>query len=113
MELLHFVPLNSTTTLAPATENPTEAPAEEMSSSIKMIIGILLVIVGEVIPPSMKKKSFFNCSFQFFHGVQFVYESKYLTKYNIPPLKVVGLEGEQVFLPFTNISFPSPPPKAK
>ena len=31
---------------------------------------------------------------QFFHGVQFVYEAKYLTKYNLPPLKVVGLEGE-------------------
>ena len=32
--------------------------------------------------------------FQFFHGVQFVYEAKYLTKYNLPPLKVVGLEGK-------------------
>ena len=36
---------------------------------------------------------------QFFHGVQFVYEAKYLTKYNIPPLKVVGLEGKSYKIP--------------
>jgi len=41
-----------------------------------MPIGIALVIVGE-----------------FFHGCQFVYEQKYLTQYNIPPLMVVGYEG--------------------
>jgi len=49
---------------------------DEMSAAVKLLVGIALVIVAE-----------------FFHGVQFVYEAKYLTKYNIPPLKVVGLEG--------------------
>jgi len=39
-------------------------------------IGILLVLVGE-----------------FFHGAQFVYEEKYITKYKLAPLKVVGIEG--------------------
>ena len=37
---------------------------------------------------------------QFFHGVQFVYEAKYLTKYNLPPLKVVGLEGKSLKITF-------------
>lgn len=41
-----------------------------------MVVGIILVLVGE-----------------FFHGAQFVYEEKYLTKYKIPPLMCVGLEG--------------------
>merc|ERR1712158_91128 len=50
--------------------------SEEMSAAVRLLVGIALVVVGE-----------------FFHGVQFVYEAKYLTKYNIPPLKVVGLEG--------------------
>jgi len=59
--------LNTTTVL------PEEAADD---NSIDMLIGICLVLVGE-----------------FFHGVQFVYESKYMTKYNLPPLKVVGLEG--------------------
>jgi len=49
---------------------------EEMSAAVRLLVGIALVIVAE-----------------FFHGVQFVYEAKYLTKYNLPPLKVVGLEG--------------------
>jgi len=39
-------------------------------------IGILLVLVGE-----------------FFHGAQFVYEEKFITKYKLAPLKVVGIEG--------------------
>ena len=46
---------------------------------------------------------------QFFHGVQFVYEAKYLTKYNIPPLKVVGLEGKSykilLTILFSNLDF--------
>jgi len=50
--------------------------SEEMSAAVRLLVGIALVVVAE-----------------FFHGVQFVYEAKYLTKYNIPPLKVVGLEG--------------------
>jgi len=53
-----------------------EEESDEMSAAVRLLVGIALVIVGE-----------------FFHGVQFVYEAKYLTKYNIPPLKVVGLEG--------------------
>jgi len=56
--------------------DPLEEDSEEMSAAVKLLVGIALVIVAE-----------------FFHGVQFVYESKYLTKYNLPPLKVVGLEG--------------------
>ena len=32
-------------------------------------------------------------SFQFFHGLQFVYEQKYMMKYDLHPLKVVGYEG--------------------
>ena len=43
---------------------------------------------------SRQRGSFLLFLSQFFHGVQFVYEAKYLTKYNLPPLKVVGLEGE-------------------
>jgi len=38
--------------------------------------GIALVLVGE-----------------FFHAVQFVYEEKFITKYRLAPLKVVGIEG--------------------
>jgi len=53
----------------------TEAP-EDDDKGINVLIGIVLVLVGE-----------------FFHGVQFVYEEKYLTKYGLAPLKVVGLEG--------------------
>merc|ERR1719331_2245273 len=39
-------------------------------------IGIGMVLVGE-----------------FFHGLQFVYESKYMNEYDLHPLKVVGFEG--------------------
>ena len=31
---------------------------------------------------------------QFFHGCQFVYEEKYVIKYDLHPLKVVGYEGD-------------------
>ena len=31
--------------------------------------------------------------FQFFHGLQFVYEQKYMNEYDLHPLKVVGFEG--------------------
>jgi len=58
-------------------------PAPEVKTEMEiwvedngMIIGIFLVLVGE-----------------FFHGAQFVYEEKYLKKYNLPPLMCVGLEG--------------------
>merc|ERR550519_1824943 len=47
---------------------PIEEDKEEMSAAVKLLVGIALVIVAE-----------------FFHGVQFVYEAKYLTKYNLPP----------------------------
>jgi len=56
--------------------NPPDEDDEEISAAVRLLVGIALVVVAE-----------------FFHGVQFVYEAKYLTKYNIPPLKVVGLEG--------------------
>jgi len=58
--------------------NSTDDGLAEGSSndSSQMLIGILIVLVGE-----------------FFHGCQFVYEEKFLGKYNLPPLKCVGLEG--------------------
>ena len=42
---------------------------------------------------------FIKC-FQFFHGCQFVYEEKFITQYNLSPLKAVGIEGN-VFKQFT------------
>jgi len=60
------------TTLAPELGTAFEDWVEQNG----MIVGILLVLVGE-----------------FFHGCQFVYEEKYLTKYKLSPLKCVGLEG--------------------
>jgi len=53
---------------------PTE-PAT-IDEGIIVPIGYVLIIAGE-----------------FLHGAQFVYEEKYLVKYNLPPLKVVGWEG--------------------
>jgi len=64
----------SVTTVNPITDAPTEAPT--LDESLLKPIGYVLIIVGE-----------------FFHGLQFVYEEKFLVKYNIPPLKVVGWEG--------------------
>jgi len=66
----------TTTTINPDIITSTTPAPEETSKAVNMLIGIAMVVVGE-----------------FFHGVQFVYESKYLTKYKIHPLKVVGLEG--------------------
>ena len=95
-----------------------------MSAAVRLLVGIALVIVAEVFyhecskymhfqlgensdnkvilcqrmscinQYSRQRGSFLLFLSQFFHGVQFVYEAKYLTKYNLPPLKVVGLEGE-------------------
>jgi len=45
------------------------------------VIGIALVLIGE-----------------FFHGCQFVYEEKFITKYDLSPLKAVGLEGINGFI---------------
>jgi len=63
-------------TTNPSVSPISTTPAPESSKGMDTLIGIALVLVGE-----------------FFHGVQFVYEEKYLTKYRVPPLKVVGLEG--------------------
>jgi len=49
---------------------------EGLSKSEEFGYGITLVLVGE-----------------FFHAVQFVYEEKFITKYKLAPLKVVGIEG--------------------
>jgi len=49
---------------------------DSMDKGTRTLIGIVLVVIGE-----------------FFHGVQFVYEAKYMSKYDLNPLKVVGLEG--------------------
>jgi len=58
--------------------NGAEAEDNESScnSNCLMGIGAAMVIVGE-----------------FFHGLQFVYEQKYMNKYDLHPLKVVGFEG--------------------
>lgn len=62
----------------PNMPTPTPNPEEEegLSKALAYPIGIALVLVGE-----------------FFHGLQFVYEEKFITKYNLAPLKVVGIEG--------------------
>jgi len=52
-------------------------------------IGIALVLIGE-----------------FFHGCQFVYEEKFITKYKLPPLKVVGIEGVCGFLTLAVLLWP-------
>jgi len=62
------------TDTTPAFSSTTEG--QESDKGTDVLIGIILVLVGE-----------------FFHGVQFVYEEKFLTKYNLAPIKVVGLEG--------------------
>ena len=59
------------------------------------MIGILLVLVGEVSPdPPRLGQIILTVFTQFGHGLQAVYEEKFITKYNLAPLKVVGLEGE-------------------
>jgi len=58
-----------------ATTQPPEE-VKELDAALAYPIGIALVLVGE-----------------FFHGLQFVYEEKFITKYNLAPLKVVGIEG--------------------
>lgn len=74
-----------TTTLAPATD----CGDSTMDATTRVMLGIVIVIIGE-----------------FFHGCQFVYEEKYLTKYNLPPLKVVGLEGINGFLTLCLLLWP-------
>jgi len=49
---------------------------ESCGKSCRMSVGAGMVVVGE-----------------FFHGLQFVYEQKYMMKYDLHPLKVVGYEG--------------------
>lgn len=58
------------------TTTPPPEEVKELSKALAYPIGIALVLVGE-----------------FFHGLQFVYEEKFITKYNLAPLKVVGIEG--------------------
>jgi len=58
------------------TYEPEPEDSDSLSVDTNYIIGVLMVIVGE-----------------FFHGCQFVYEEKFVTKYNLPPMKVVGIEG--------------------
>jgi len=63
---------NDTLTTPP----PNESDIEKFIAENGLYVGMALVVVGE-----------------FFHGCQFVYEQKYLTKYNLPPLLCVGYEG--------------------
>jgi len=53
-----------------------EEEEESSTGALDMVVGIVLVLVGE-----------------FFHGCQFVYEEKFITQYNLSPLKAVGIEG--------------------
>jgi len=67
-----------------------EGDEEESSSEgLNKVIGIALVLLGE-----------------FFHGCQFVYEEKFITKYNLPPLKAVGIEGINGFLTLAVLLWP-------
>ena len=76
--------------------------AADMDSSTgeDVLLGIVLVLVGEV---NYKLFLYFNIfPLQFFYAAQWVYEEKYLRKYKISSLKVVGLEGNThiIFAPF-------------
>lgn len=53
-----------------------EEDKETCGQTCRIFIGIAFVLVGE-----------------FFHGCQFVYEEKFVTQYDLHPLKVVGIEG--------------------
>ena len=46
----------------------------------------------------MHKKDHNGFCVQIFHAFQFIYEEVYLTKYDLPPLKVVGYEGRTCLL---------------
>jgi len=75
---------NQTTTAPSTTAAPSSAHEsydDDGDDSTDTIIGYLIIIFGE-----------------FLHGAQFVYEEKYVVKYNIPPLKTVGWEGIFGFL---------------
>jgi len=63
---------------------------DEEGISPTYVIGIALVLVGE-----------------FFHGCQFVYEEKFITKYDLPPLKAVGIEGINGFLTCAILMLPA------
>jgi len=59
-----------------STEETEEDSGSSCGNTCLKGIGIGMVLVGE-----------------FFHGLQFVYEQKYMNKYDLHPLKVVGFEG--------------------
>jgi len=59
----------------PLIQLDTDEP-EGLSTGEEFGYGVTLVLVGE-----------------FFHALQFVYEEKFITKYRLAPLKVVGIEG--------------------
>jgi len=58
------------------TEVPESTQTPIFDQNIQTPVGYALIIFGE-----------------FLHGLQFVYEEKFLVKYNLPPMKVVGWEG--------------------
>jgi len=80
----------STTTAMPTTTDPTmttAGPCEEVKEKLgsNPLVGDIIIIIGEV-----------------FHALQFIWEEYYLSRYDLPPLKVVGYEG---LFGFCTISF--------
>ena len=68
------------------------AMSQACDKTCQTLIGILLIIVSEVIFEHCK--NLIKSSFQkFFVACQNVYEEKYISKYDLHPLMVVGYEG--------------------
>jgi len=67
---------SNATTASPGTSTP--EPCEEIVNKLgsNPLVGDIIIVVGEV-----------------FHALQFIYEEYYLSRYDLPPLKVVGYEG--------------------
>ena len=88
------VALNSSAATTAAPED--DEAAESCNRTCQQLIGIAFVLVGEVAVFSRASllTSLNLIPLQFFHGCQFVYEEKYVIKYDLHPLKVVGYEGD-------------------
>lgn len=67
---------NQTTTAGPTTTSVYQEECKESKLGSNPLVGDIIIVIGEV-----------------FHAFQFIYEEFYLSKYDLPPLKVVGYEG--------------------